>query len=443
MSKVNSYANKQGRTGIIALSFSLVILCCTVIYMINTYSFSHSSVVGSDSMTEKICRKQTRAVLKGKTVGSRHSGTLAADGAGFRNTPIDGTVKDTFAEEAKSILAVMSLEEKVYQMFILTPEQLTGTGTVTAAGNITKESLRKYPVGGIIYLAPNLLNEEQTKEMLGNTQKYALETESLPLFLCVDEEGGRVARVSNNPAFGIEKIKPMKEIGSEKEAYDTGLVVGRYLSELGFNVDFAPDADVITNPANTVIGDRSFGDDPDLVTGYAAAFSDGLHEYGVLSTFKHFPGHGATADDTHHGFAYINKTLEELEQAELKPFAAAQAEGVDMVMLSHISVPGIIGDNTPCTLSRYMVTEVLREKLGYRGLIVTDAMNMGAITNAYNNNQAVVAAVKAGGDLILAPLNFKEAANAVVGAVESGDLDIAVIDEAVTRIIIKKLRSCM
>lgn len=349
------------------------------------------------------------------------------------------TEMEIYEENAENILAEMSLTEKVYQMFIITPEQLTGVDIVTVAGNITKDSLQKYPVGGLIYFAPNLINKNQTSEMLEKSQEFALDIEGLPLFLCVDEEGGRVARVANIPAFGLEKIKPMKEVESTEEAYEIGHAIGGYLSELGFNVDFAPDADVLTNSENAVIGDRSFGNDPEVVTDYAVAYSDGLHSCGVLSTFKHFPGHGASAGDTHQGFAYTDKTLGELEQNELVPFMAAQDENVDMVMVAHIAVPEILGDDTPCTLSQHMVTDVLREKLGYEGLVITDAMNMGAITSAYDNNRAVLEAIKAGSDLILMPVNFKVAANAVVSAVESEEISMDSIDGSVKKIIIKKL----
>lgn len=344
-----------------------------------------------------------------------------------------------YKEEAEDILAGMTLEEKVYQMFIITPEQLTGVKPVTAAGGTTKDSLQKYPVGGLVYFSANLVNGGQTSEMLENSQRYALEIEGLPLFLCVDEEGGRIARVANNAAFGLSRTKAMGKMESAEEAFEAGGAIGRYLSDLGFNVDFAPDADVLTNSANTVISDRSFGDDPVKVTEYAAAYSNGLHLSGVCSTFKHFPGHGATAGDTHEGFAYIDKTLEELKENELIPFAAARDEGVDLVMVSHISIPAVLGDNTPCTLSRYMVTDVLREEMGYRGLIITDAMNMGAITKACDNDQAVVDAVSAGVDLILMPVDFKSASDAVIAAARSGEIDPASIDESVKRIIVKKL----
>lgn len=344
-----------------------------------------------------------------------------------------------YKKEAEDILAGMTLEEKVYQMFIITPEQLTGVKPVTVAESTTKDSLQKYPVGGLVYFSSNLVSGGQTSEMLGNSQRYALEIEGLPLFLCVDEEGGRIARVANNAAFGLSRTKAMGKMESVEEAFEAGGAIGRYLSDLGFNVDFAPDADVLTNSANTVIGDRSFGDDPAKVTEYAAAYSDGLHLSGVCSTFKHFPGHGATAGDTHEGFACIDKTLEELKENELIPFAAARDEGVDLVMVSHISVPAVLGDNTPCTLSRYMVTGVLREEMGYKGLIITDAMNMGAITKAYDNDQAVVDAVSAGADLILMPVDFRSASDAVIAAARSGEIDPASIDESVKRIIVKKL----
>lgn len=342
-------------------------------------------------------------------------------------------------KEAEDILSEMTLEEKVYQMFIITPEQLTGVKPATTAGSVTKDSLQKYPVGGLAYFSPNLVNAGQTSEMLENSQGYALEIEGLPLFLCVDEEGGRIARVANNASFGLSKTKAMGKMESEEEAFEAGSAIGGYLSDLGFNVDFAPDADVLTNPENKVIGNRSFGDDPAKVAEYATAYSDGLHQSGVLSTFKHFPGHGATAGDTHDGFAYIDKTLEELKENELIPFAFARNEDVDLVMVSHISVPAVLGDDTPCTLSRYMVTDLLRGEMHYEGLVVTDAMNMGAITKAYDNDQAVIDAVRAGVDLILMPVDFQSASEAVIAATESGEIDQASIDESVKRIIVKKL----
>lgn len=345
---------------------------------------------------------------------------------------------DSETEEIDRIIENMTLEEKVYQMFIITPEQLTGEETVISAGEITKSSLEKYPIGGIIYFSKNLISSSQTKEMLSNTQDYSYEITGLPIFTCVDEEGGLVARVGNNENFGVTKVGPMADIKDSAKAYDAGKTMGKYLSELGFNWDFAPDADVITNSANTVIGNRSFGSDASVVTELASQVSKGLNSYGVLSTFKHFPGHGATEGDTHEGYAYTNKTYEELLQCELVPFMYAQSAGVDAVMVSHISLPNVIGDNTPCTLSYKMVTEILRNNLGYEGMIITDAMNMGAITNIYSSGDVTVKAIQAGCDIILMPADFHESVEAVLEAVRNGTISEERINESVRRILIAK-----
>ena len=350
------------------------------------------------------------------------------------------TEEELALQQVQQILEEMTLEQKLYQMFIVTPEQLTGVDTVIAAGDTTKNSLSEYPVGGLIYFAHNLKSEQQTRQMLENTQTFAKESMGLPLFLCVDEEGGSVARIADNPSFHVPKVEAMQTIKSETAAYEAGETIGSYLERIGFNVDFAPDADVLTAEGNTVIGDRSFGSDPDAVTHLACAYSDGLHAHQILSTFKHFPGHGAVNEDTHEGFAYTDKTYEELAACELKPFMEAQKRQVDMVMVAHISVPVIVGDGTPCTLSYEMTTEVLREKCGYEGLIVTDALNMGAITGFCTPGEAAVGVVKAGADLILMPKDFAAAFGALQKAVEQGEIESARIDDSVRRIIAAKLR---
>lgn len=231
----------------------------------------------------------------------------------------------------------------------------------------------------------------------------------------------------------------MQEVKDEKEAYEAGETIGTYLSRLGFNFDFAPDADVLTNKSNKAIGDRSFGSDSDRVVKMAAAFSDGLHSQNVLSSFKHFPGHGAVQGDTHDGFAYTDKTYEELLKSELKPFMAAGSLGVDAVMAAHISVPEITGEDTPCTLSEKMITDVLRRDLGFEGLIITDALDMGAITQNYTSRQAAVLAFRAGVDMLLMPRDFKQASEGILEAVEKGEISEERIDESLRRIIKAKL----
>ena len=359
------------------------------------------------------------------------------NGAGVEE---DMSVNTGEIKTVKERLAEMTLEEKVYQMFIVTPEALTGYDVVNASTEITKGWLEKYPVGGLVYFADNIMTREQTEDMLKNTTASAMELQGMPMFLCVDEEGGRVVRVAGNDKMGVTNVGPMKDIKDKDEANKAGTTVGTYLKELGFTVNMAPVADVLTNDKNTVIGDRAFGSDAAIVDEYADSYSDGLHSQGILSVYKHFPGHGATEGDTHEGYAYTNKTYEELKEAELVPFANAQNNKIDMVMVAHIAVPNITGDNTPCTLSYKMVTEVLRNDLGYDGLIITDAMNMGAITKNYSSKEATVKAIQAGVDIILMPQDFSEAVAGVLEAVENGEITEERINESVLRIIEKKYK---
>ena len=346
---------------------------------------------------------------------------------------------DPILLNAQQMIADMTLKEKVYQLFIVTPDALTGANPAVAAGEQTKKSLTDYPVGGLVYFAKNLTDEEQTKTMLANTQDYALETQELPLFLCVDEEGGKVTRIASNPAFGVDNVGDMQDITQVDEAYKAGEYIGSYLQDLGFNLDFAPDADVRTNDADVAIGKRSFGSDPQQVSELAKAYSDGLHEHDVMSTFKHFPGHGAVAQDTHDGFAYTQKSYDELMQAEWVPFQKAGDYGIDVVMVGHISLPAVTGDDTPASLSEKMVSEILRTDLGYDGLIVTDALNMGAITQKYSSSEACVKAFAAGVDLLLMPADFQEAADGMMQAVQDGSISEDRLDESLLRIVYAKL----
>ena len=289
-------------------------------------------------------------------------------------------------------------------------------------------------------MGPNFVSPEQSRDMTAKTQEYARDIEGMPLLLCVDEEGGRVARIAQNSAFGVEQIGPMGDVSSAEEAYGCGDTIGAYLKELGLNVDFAPVADVLTNSRNNVIGDRSFGSDPKIVTEYSKAYSDGLHDHGILSCYKHFPGHGATEADTHEGYAYTDKTYEELKQSELIPFEHAGEHGTDMVMVSHISLPNVIGDDTPCSLSKKMMTDILRNELKYDGIIITDAINMGAIADNYSNGEASAKAFAAGADMILMPTNLQEAYDGIYAAYETGEISEERIDESLRRIVGVKMR---
>lgn len=332
----------------------------------------------------------------------------------------------------------MTLEEKAAQLFYVTPEALTGVDKVVRAGNTTKESLRRYPVGGIVYFASNIESREQVQQMLEGSKRYMTENDGIPLFTGVDEEGGSVARVASGGISGVPKIEDMSKIGASKDyekALETGQVIGKYLNELGFNMDFAPVADVLTNPANTVVKKRSFGSEKEVVSEMVQQELTGMHQSGILGVIKHFPGHGATAGDTHQGYAYIEKTLEELLGNELVPFCEAIQNGVQVIMVGHISVPEITGTDEPSSLSYQVITEILRENLGFQGIVITDAMNMGAISQKYSSAEAAVKVIQAGGDMILMPADFKSAYQGILNAVYNGEITEERLDESVRRIL--------
>ena len=367
--------------------------------------------------------------------------------AGLEEDTLESEVtSEEFQEKEESFtleetINQLTLEEKAAQMFFVTPESITGVDKVIQAGDTTKSILEKYPVGGIVYFAQNLVSPEQTKEMLSNVQKYSMERIGLPVFIGIDEEGGRVLRIGSNPAFGVEKVDAMGELAKQQNKeiiYEAGNTIGSYLSELGFNVDFAPDADVLSNVENNVIGNRSFGTNPEDVAEMAWVYSEGLHSNNVLATYKHFPGHGGTIEDSHTGYAYSYKTLEEFKEMELIPFQEGANEGIDFIMVSHISTPKVTGDDIPVSLSKLWVTDILRDEMGYKGIIITDSLSMGAICEHYTAEEAAVMAIEAGCDMILMPSDFETAYSAIIKAVENGQISEERIDESVKRIIITK-----
>lgn len=351
---------------------------------------------------------------------------------------------DILEEQIEQYLEKMTLEEKVAQMFIVLPESLVeGVNPVVAAGEATKNALDQIPVGGVVYMDSNLESTQQVQTMLANVQSYSMERIGLPAFLCVDEEGGTVARISGSGKFQVPAIENMSVIGQANDterAREAGATIGAALAELGFNVDFAPVADVLTNPENQVVKERSFGTDSQVVSDMCQAVTEGLAKSGIYATYKHFPGHGMTSADTHAGYAYSDKTLEEVEARELVPFQKGIDAGISFVMVGHISMPQITGDQVPASLSAYMITKVLREKMGYDGLVITDAMNMGAIVQQYSSAEAAVKTIQAGTDLILMPADFQSAYEGVIQAVQNGSISEERIDQSLTRILSVKLQ---
>ncbi len=331
-------------------------------------------------------------------------------------------------------ISQMSLHEKVCQLFIVTPEELAGdkSKTLTTAGLETKLALAETPVGGIIYFSDNLQNVDQTEKMLTQTKDFAKELGMPRLFISVDEEGGTVARCAE--MLGLTQFADMYYYRDEGEetAYDNAFTIGTYLTELGFDLDFAPVADTWSNYFNTVIGTRAYSDDFEQSARLVASAVKGFKDSGVACTLKHFPGHGDTNDDSHLGSVYSYKSLEELEEQEYLAFESGIAAGADMVMVGHITMEGV--DEQPASLSPVMVTEQLRENLGFNGVIITDSLEMGAIADNYPDGEAALLAFKAGCDMLLMPEDLNKAVSSIEKAVESGDIKEERIDESLRRI---------
>lgn len=329
-------------------------------------------------------------------------------------------------------LAGMTLHEKVCQMMFVTPEELTGEDGVTVAGDATRQALENYPVGGIVYFAKNLESQDQVKEMIDNSQKYS----SIGLFVATDEEGGVVNRLMDT--VGTTYIGSMyyyKDDGDET-AYENAYTIANDMSALGFNLDFAPVADVWSNPDNTVIGERAYSDDyaqaAELVGNAVKGFNDG----GAMCTLKHFPGHGDTAEDSHYSSAYVHRTKEEIMADEMQPFRSGIEAGAEFVMVGHLIVPDI--DEVPATLSYKIATGILRDELKFEGVAITDSFEMESIADNYSVDDAVVMSVKAGMDMILQPKDMASAVNSIEQAVADGELSEDRIDESVRRILTLK-----
>ena len=356
------------------------------------------------------------------------------------NEEPEPTEEDYLEEIVEACISAMPVEDKVAQLFMVTPESLTGASKVTQAGEKTQEVLNQYRVGGFVYFGDNLVDKEQVTNMLSATAGYNL----YDMFFAIDEEGGKVSRVQKSK-IEVPEVGNMSEIGATgdaNKAYEAGKTIGQYLRELGFNVDFAPVADVVTATDKATIGDRSFGSDPAVVGQMVQKCAEGIQENGVSACLKHFPGLGDTTTDTHEERVVIEKSLEELQATDFVAFKDAIDAGVDFVMVSHATATGI-DEVYPSSLSKKVITEQLRDYLGYDGIVITDAFNMKAITEYYTTEEACVKAIKAGADMILMPENFEAGYNAVLEAVKDGSISEERIDDSLKRIFRVKKRDAI
>ncbi|WP_342572780.1 beta-N-acetylhexosaminidase [Paenibacillus sp. FSL R5-0749] len=328
-------------------------------------------------------------------------------------------------------LSSLTLEEKIGQMILAGVQG-------TTLDNQAKQMIADQKVGGIIFYANNVTTLEGTAKFVQSI-KETNQSNPVPIFMSVDQEGGKVSRMPEN----VESIPSNQKVGQTKDsalAETMGELLARQVQLAGFNVDFAPVLDVNSNPKNPVIGDRSFGSSADLVSRMGIAEMKGLRNEGIIPVVKHFPGHGDTSVDSHLDLPVVNKTEKQLAELEWIPFQAAVKEQVEAVMVAHILFPKLDPDH-PASLSDVIIGEHLRGKFKYNGVVITDDLSMGAIAKNFKLNEAALATVKAGSDILLVAHSYESAKtifDTLVSAVKSGDISESRIDESVYRILALK-----
>lgn len=406
---------------------------------IDTESSQAPSVVSKTDVSSK--EKETSSLQSSSTEtvfsdSSKNTSTESSKPESDKDASTNSTTESAtesskpvpIPSKAEELISTMSLEDKVAQLFFVNPEAISDSSVSYSGGGFP------YNIGGVIFFASNIQNPAQCKSFIDNLQNAA----KTPLFIGVDEEGGSVSRIASNSSMGTTVFPNMAEILTEDAAYNVGKTIGNEIKQFGFNLDFAPVADVNSNPNNPVIGVRSFGSDPVFVAKQVDAAIRGFKASNILCTIKHFPGHGDTSADSHNGYTQLSKSLEELEKTEFVPFVSGINAGVEFVMVGHISVPGVTGDNLPATLSPKMI-EILKKDLGFKGLVITDSMVMKAITNSYSASEAAVMAIEAGIDIILMPQDLGAAINGILDAIASGRITEERINQSVLKILETKV----
>lgn len=343
---------------------------------------------------------------------------------------VELTPEQRLDELVNALIEVMPLEDKVAGLFIVTPESITGVGTAVKAGEGTKKALTQYAVGGIVYSSKNIKSEKQFKEMLENTKLYA----SYPLFLAVEEEGGKRS-VAANAGIGtkVDSAKDIGELRDSDAAYQAGVTIGTNLSGVGINLNFAPVADPAISE-NNWLGDRLYGISEQLTGSMASSVMQGMQSQGVTSCVKYFPGVGSTAESPEKGLSSTDRTEEEFRSQEFTAFQAVIDSGADMIMVSNVAAPALTGNNEPCVFSERVVTDILRGELGFEGVIISDSLDMTAISDYNGSEEAAIMALKAGCDMLYMPEDFEKAYNGILQAVRDGTISEERINDAIRRI---------
>jgi beta-N-acetylhexosaminidase len=323
----------------------------------------------------------------------------------------------------------MPIEERITQLLYV---GINGT----SLSKSEKQMISDGRVGGVIFLGRNITSRTQFQKLIEEVKK-ANSANPTPLFLGVDEEGGPVSRIPNP----MKKLPSSYKIGEENDvdlAYKVGKVLAQKVKAFGLNMNFAPVMDINNNPGNQVIGNRSFGDNPERVKRMGISEMEGIKSEGIVPVLKHFPGHGDTSVDSHINLPVIKKSLSQINQFELVPFKKAINEGADAVMMAHILFPELDAQY-PATFSKTIIQNVLRKQSKFNGLVITDDMAMGAISKNFGTNESTIRAIQAGADMVLMTDtrngNFNEVKNALSQAVEKGTISTEQLNDSVARIL--------
>ncbi len=365
----------------------------------------------------------------------------------FKNNPEGSMISPTILpllsfekDIINSLINNMSLDEKIGQLFILDLKNKSTDNYYLNLDNELRNYLADIKPGGVIFFSNNIKTNSQVAGFISELQSIS----NIPLFIAVDQEGGRVSRLTKSQNMDFLKTPALRVLGQINDlraSWNVGRIIGEQLRVLGFNLNFAPVTDINSNPDNPVIGDRSFSDNSQTVSKLVKPFVQGLQEAGVCSVIKHFPGHGDTQADPHSGEVSVNTTLAELNKNQLVPFREGIFQGAAAVMIAHIKTPGIAETmGLPASVSSFFLKNILREQIGFRGIIISDSFSMGAIKNYWSSYESAKMFISAGGDLVLRPVDAAAAKKGIYQAVIEGSISEERLNESIFRILAVKLR---
>ncbi len=330
-------------------------------------------------------------------------------------------------DKIDSMINNMSLDEKIGQMIIIAYRN-------DEVDNTLENSIKEVKPGGFILFSENFTTYDKTIKFIKDIKSLS----KIPMFISVDQEGGNVQRLLYLQDKEVSNIPYMYDVGSKNDleyTYNVGRVIAEELRVFGINMDFAPCIDVYSNVNNTVIGKRSFGKNAEIVSKQGIKLANGLRDNGIIPVYKHFPGHGNTSVDSHFDLPIVNKSKEELMKLDLIPFINAIKEDASVIMIGHLAVPKITGNNEPASLSKKLITYFLKDELEFKGLVTTDSLEMGAITNRYKEEDICGMAVESGVDILLMPTSSRTCLNSVKTYIKNGKINETDINNSVKKIL--------